>query len=92
MSAPRIPAELFPTGANVACHNPGPGRLAHRSDTVQREIPGRTINGQQMYEHLTVAACTPDSGPIPLVTAHWADHLGAHACTAQACFPTAATD
>lgn len=90
MATPRIPQDLYLGGFHVACRNPRPGQLAHQPATVRREIPGRTVNGQPAYEHLTTAACQPNGDTVPLVTAHWADHMGATACTAGACFPDAA--
>jgi hypothetical protein len=36
-----------------------------------------------------VAACAPDDDECRLISAGWADHMGAQACTEDACFPTA---
>ena len=86
--APRIPADMFATGTSVAVRAPRDGSLAHRPASVRRPT-GRSYRGQDLYEDVTVAACAQDGAPVPLVTAHWADHMGAVACTEQACFPDA---
>ncbi|MCY1141355.1 hypothetical protein OWR29_25435 [Actinoplanes sp. Pm04-4] len=98
MTRPKLPRELIPTGHSVALIGMtlGPGSIAHRasSKTVpDLSRPRHSKKGPQPTKQVPIAKCAEgqgdDADDAYLVSAHWADHKGAVACTETACFPTA---
>ncbi len=94
LSVPQLPAELLPTGMSVAVtdRQMQPGFLAHRHSSEERSAS----NGYGGVTKVTtyVTACSAgqsDPAEAYLVSAPWAHHQGAGACTEQACFPQAVT-
>lgn len=86
---PRLPRELIPGGCSVAVRLPfGAGSVAHRAASVTRPT-GPVMYGKQTTRSVPVAACAQDDDECSLLTASWADHRGAQACTEDACFPHA---
>ncbi|WP_334445002.1 hypothetical protein [Micromonospora sp. CPCC 206060] len=84
----RLPRAMTSGGASVAVRLPvGAGTLAHRP-TYRRIAP------DNKYDQRTVvsAACAPQGAECRELSAGWADHLGALACTAPACFPDVDTE
>jgi len=88
---PRLPREMTVGGSSVAVRMPfASGSVAHRPKTVQREVAIPTSRwGATRNAQIPVSACAPDDDECGLLTAAWADHLGAQACTEDACFPDA---
>ncbi|MCX4470484.1 hypothetical protein OOK41_09210 [Micromonospora sp. NBC_01655] len=82
---PRLPKPLTVGGATVAVRLPfGPNSVAHRPTWTR-------VNPESKYDlsATLAAACSPDDGECSALTAAWADHQGAQACTEDACFPDA---
>ncbi|WKU03730.1 hypothetical protein [Micromonospora sp. HUAS LYJ1] len=86
---PRLPKDLTQGGASVAVRLPfGEGSVAHRPTTDDR-LNGVFVFGIEQRSAVPVAACAPDDDECRLLSAGWADHMGAQACTEDACFPDA---
>lgn len=83
---PRLPYDMTKGGATVAVRT-GPvteDTLAHRP-TWTRVKPDDKYD----LRSILTAACAPQGAECVALSAGWADHLGAAACTATACFPDA---
>ncbi|SCL16440.1 hypothetical protein GA0074692_0030 [Micromonospora pallida] len=86
---PRLPRELTNGGSSVAVRLPfGAGSVAHRPTYVQRPN-GKFVFGKEQRSSVPVAACAQDDDECSLLSAAWADHRGAQACTEDACWPDA---
>lgn len=86
---PRLPREAIVSGYSVAVRLPfSAGSVAHRADHDKRPT-GKRVYGQEVAASVPVAACATDDDECVLMTAGWADHQGAQACTEDACFPDA---
>jgi hypothetical protein len=92
-AGPRLPRELMAGGSSVAviARPISSGVLAHKPSSGTRQITEGMHAGQkETYYIAACAAAEPDDADDAYqVTAAWADHLGALACTEQACFPDA---
>ncbi|MER5703499.1 hypothetical protein ABT023_16360 [Micromonospora sp. NPDC002296] len=87
-SPPRLPRQMLSGGASVAVRLPSErGMVAHRPERDTRPAPIPGYPGRN--EQIVFAACSRDDGECRELTASWADHLGAQACTEPACFPEA---
>ncbi|WP_431892703.1 hypothetical protein [Micromonospora haikouensis] len=82
---PRLPKPMTIGGATVVIHLPfEAGHPAHR--------PIWTRNNPDSKYDLScyvTAACAPQGAEGRELSAAWADHQGAQACTEDACFPDA---
>lgn len=86
---PRLPEPMTRGGASVAIRLPfGAGSVAHRPAYDTRPN-GVFVYGIEQSASVPVAACAQDDDECRLLTAAWADHQGAQACTEDACFPDA---
>ena len=98
--APQLPRDLMAGGSSVAiiARPIAPGVLAHKPTSQTREITTGIHRGRHETYYIAACATPPDTdhddqGDEPdeayQVSAAWADHLGANACTEPACFPHA---
>lgn len=94
MSNPKLPRSLMAGGSSVAivARPLGPGALiAHKPSSQTREVePGAYRSRTETYYIAACAAGQADPDDAFQVSAAWADHIGAVACTEPACFPHAA--
>lgn len=87
-SAPRIPQGGSGAAPVAIIARPiAVGVLAHKSSSQTRGPKGRQ---ETYYVTACAAAQDPDDADDAyLVSAAWADHMGASACTEPTCFPSA---
>ena len=90
----KLPEALTRTGASVAfiAMPVVAGTIAHRPASASRMVPSRHGYGQPVKETFDITACAASEGEHAdeayQLSAAWADHLGAVACTEPGCFPT----
>lgn len=86
----KLPAQLLAGASSVAIisRRLGKGTLAHRPGTRSRDVV-RPGHGTVRQDYPVAACADVDPDPAYLVSAAWADHKGAAACTETTCFPNA---